>query len=145
MASARRRAPPSCGLGSIFNRYRRYDAAYDAYTKALTLNPDQERAMTPRIYAKMQLCDWTNLDAEFASTLSALRKDILVGDPFSLLCVPVSPEDQFRCAGLFAKATVPPAERPIWTGERYKHGRIQIAHLSSDLRNLSHGGSARSA
>ena len=59
--------------------------------------------MAPRIHAKMQLCDWTDLDGDFAKVLASLHKDVLVGDPFSLLCVPASPDDYFRCATLFTK------------------------------------------
>jgi protein O-GlcNAc transferase len=126
-----------CGLGGLFNTSRRYDAAYDAYNKALALNPDQERAMAPRIHAKMQLCDWTDLDAEFATLLSSLHKGMLVGDPFSLHCVPASPEDHFRCAELFTILPIDP--KPLWTGTRYKHDRVRIAYLSSDLRNHAVG------
>jgi protein O-GlcNAc transferase len=126
-----------CGLGSIFNTNRRYEAAYEAYSKALTLNPDQERATAPRIHAKMQLCDWTDLDRDFANALASLRKDILVGDPFSFLCVPASPKDYFRCAKLFTSG--PSAAKETWTGARYKHDRIRVAYISSDFRNHSVG------
>lgn len=126
-----------CGLGSIFNTHRRYDAAYDAYSKALALNPEQERAMAPRIHAKMQLCDWSGLDEDFAATIAALRNDVLVGDPFSLLCVPTSPADHLHCARLFASQ--PGGRQRLWNGERYTHDRIRVAYLSADLRNHAVG------
>jgi protein O-GlcNAc transferase len=126
-----------CGLGSIFNTQRRYDAAYDAYSKALALHPDQERAMAPRIHAKMQLCDWTDLETDFAGVLASLHKDIVVGDPFSLLCVPALPVDYFRCATLFTKS--PPRAKATWKDPQYKHDRVRLAYMSSDFRNHSVG------
>jgi len=126
-----------CGLGSIFNTHRRYEAAYDAYSKALALNPKQERAMAPRIHAKMHLCDWSGLDEDFAATISALRNDVLVGDPFSLLCVPASPADYLHCARSFASR--PAGGQRLWSGERYRHDRIRVAYLSADLRNHAVG------
>lgn len=126
-----------CGLGSIFNTRRRYEAAYDAYSKALELNPKQERAMAPRIHAKMQLCDWSGLDRDFSAAISALRNDALVGDPFSLLCVPASPADYLHCARLFASR--PGGRQQLWNGERYSHERIRVAYLSADLRNHAVG------
>ena len=126
-----------CGLGSIFNTHQRYDAAYDAYSKALALNPDQERAIAPRIHAKMQLCDWTDLENDFAQALAALRKGVLVGDPFSFLCVPASAADYFRCAALFTKD--PSSAKAAWAGPHYKHDRIRLAYMSSDFRNHSVG------
>ena len=126
-----------CGLGTIFNTHRRYDAAYDAYSKALVLNPDQERAMAPRIHAKMQLCDWTDLDSDFAQALASLRKGVLVGDPFSFLCVPALPADYLRCAVLFTKDAA--SAKTAWAGPHYKHDRIRLAYMSSDFRNHSVG------
>jgi protein O-GlcNAc transferase len=126
-----------CGLGSIFNTHRRYEAAYEAYSKALALNPKQERAMAPRIHAKMQLCDWSGLDEDFTATVSALRNDVLIGDPFSLLCVPASPADHLHCARLFASQ--PSGRQQLWNGERYSHDRIRVAYLSADLRNHAVG------
>jgi predicted O-linked N-acetylglucosamine transferase (SPINDLY family) len=126
-----------CGLGSIFNTTRRYDAAYDAYNKALALNPDQEYAMAPRIHAKMQLCNWTDLDVDFANVLASLRRDIVVGDPFSFLCVPASPQDYLRCAKLFTGGST--AAKETLAGARNKHDRIRIAYISSDFRSHSVG------
>jgi protein O-GlcNAc transferase len=126
-----------CGLGSIFNTNGRYEAAYDAYNNALTLNPDQERALAPRIHAKMQLCDWSDLEADFAKVLASLRNGAVVGDPFSFLCVPASPADYLRCATLFTKDWSLGKEKLLRVP--YKHDRIRLAYMSSDLRNHSVG------
>jgi protein O-GlcNAc transferase len=126
-----------CGLGSIFNTHRRYDAAYDAYSRALALNPDQEHAIAPRIHAKMQLCDWTDLESDFAQALASLRKGVLVGDPFSFLCVPAFPADYLRCAVLATKDAA--SAKTAWAGPHYKHDRIRLAYMSSDFRNHSVG------
>ena len=126
-----------CGLGSLFNTHRRYDAAYEAYSKALALDPNQERAAAPRIHAKMQLCDWSNLEVDFATTLSSLRNGKCVGDPFSLLGIPASAGDHFECARLFTKSSVD--RNAIRTAARYDHERIRIAYISSDFRSHAVG------
>lgn len=93
--------------------------------------------MAPRIHAKMQLCDWTDLETDFAGVLASLHKDIVVGDPFSLLCVPALPVDYFRCATLFTKS--PPRAKATRTDPQYKHDRVRLAYMSSDFRNHSVG------
>jgi protein O-GlcNAc transferase len=126
-----------CGLGSIFNVNQRYDAAYDAYSKALALDRNQERAIAPRIHAKMQLCDWTDLESDVAEALTALRKGVIVGDPYSFLCVPASPADYLQCATQFTTDSA--YAKTAWAGSNYNHERIRLAYMSSDFRNHSVG------
>ncbi len=122
------------GRASVFVEFKRFADAFAAYDKALSLDPELavHFAAGHRLYAKLSICDWNELDAEMTYLLSMLREHKPVSYPFPILSMPSTPADQLLCAKL-AIADMPPV-RPVWNGEIYSHDRIRIAYLSSDLR-----------
>ena len=119
--------------GNVFSGLKRYDEAFAAYDKVLALKPNLPGAEGHRLYAKMHLCDWTDLDAESAHLIASLRAGHANTQPFILLAVPCFAGDQLRCAELWVASHFP-ARKPVWQGERYHHDRIRIAYLSADFR-----------
>ncbi|MGB7178704.1 MAG: tetratricopeptide repeat protein [Xanthobacteraceae bacterium] len=122
------------GRGNVFLEFKRFAEAFAAYDRALNLDPELAThfAAGHRLYAKLSICDWTELDADVTYLLSMLREGKTVSHPFPILSMPATPADQLLCAEL-AVADLPPA-RPVWNGETYAHDRIRVAYLSSDLR-----------
>jgi protein O-GlcNAc transferase len=121
------------GRGRVFFALKRYDEAIAAYGKAMTLKPDY--AEGARLTAKMQICDWDNLETECAHLVAAVTRQGVRSDPFRMLTVSASLADQKRCAEIFVADHCPAAERPLWRGERYRHDRIRIAYVSADFHN----------
>jgi protein O-GlcNAc transferase len=119
--------------GNVFSGLKRYDEAFAAYDKVLVLKPNLPGAEGHRLYAKMHLCDWTDLDAESAHLIASLRAGHANTQPFILLAVPSSAAVQLRCAELWVASHFP-AQKPVWQGERYRHDRIRVAYLSADFR-----------
>jgi protein O-GlcNAc transferase len=122
------------GRGNVFIEFKRFADAFDAYDRALNLDAGlvTNFAAGHRLFAKLSICDWTDLDAEVTYLLSMLREGKTVSYPFPILSMPSTPADQLLCAKLVI-ADLPPA-RPVWNGEVYAHDRIRVAYLSSDLR-----------
>ena len=120
------------GRGDILSEFKRYNDAFAAYDRALELEPDLEYVRGARLFAKLLVCDWTDLQAETAQLLSMVRERVPAITPFSLLAIGSSAEDQLQCAGGPDKdhATFP----PLWCGEVYAHDRIRVAYLSADFR-----------
>ena len=122
------------GRGNVFIEFKRFADAFDAYDRALNLDPGLATnfAAGHRLFAKLSICDWNELEADETYLLSTLRQGKTVSYPFPTLSMPSTPSDQLLCAK-FAIADLPPA-RPVWNGEVYAHDRIRVAYLSSDLR-----------
>jgi len=118
--------------GNISASLGRNADAFAAYDRAFRLKPDHNRLAGRRLHAKLQLCDWTNFDAEVSHLLSAIREQKLASVPFEILSIPSSPSDQLQCAR--RDASVQPRFRPIWNGELYSHDRIRVGYLSGDFR-----------
>ena len=120
------------GRGNVFNELKQYDKAFAAYDKAMTLKPHLNYAASARLHAKLNLCDWTNLEAEIGELLSRMRKQNVLSIPFAFLSVPSSPADQLLCARIHIQDQ--PAFPALWRGETYAHDRIRVAYLSADFR-----------
>jgi protein O-GlcNAc transferase len=122
------------GRGHVFDALKRFDAAFAAYEKALALNVDATDAEGGRLHAKMQVCDWRGLDAESAHLIASIRNGHLSAQPFVLIAIPSTPDDQLQCAKLSIANRYPPSEKPVWQGERYDHDRVRVAYLSADFQ-----------
>jgi protein O-GlcNAc transferase len=119
--------------GNILSDLKRHDEAFAAYEQAFRLKPDLEYVEGNRLFAKMLICNWSNLDAEASHLVAGVTAGKPVTRPFTFLAVPASPAAQTKCAQLFMDHEFPPA-RPLWTGQRYRHDRIRLAYLSADFR-----------
>ena len=119
------------GRGNVLATLRRYDDAWLAYDKAWRLNSSLKQVAGARLNAKLFLCDWSNLQAETAQLLAAIRADEPAGIPFFLLEVDSTAADQLQCARRFLREY--PACPAVWPGEIYRHDRIRLAYLSADF------------
>ena len=119
--------------GNIYCNRKSYGEAVNAYNRALSLRPDDSDARSMRLYAKMQLCDWSNFGAECLDLTACIDRDLPIY-PFGILAISTSLDQQFRCARLFAKTRYPLSDKPLWHGDIYKHDKIRIAYVSADFR-----------
>jgi protein O-GlcNAc transferase len=122
------------GRANVFLEFKRFAEAFASYDRALNLDPELawHFAAGHRLFAKLNICDWSELDADVTYLLSTLREGKPVSYPFPILSLPSTPADQLLCAKL-AIADMP-AVRRVWNGEVYAHDKIRVAYLSSDLR-----------
>lgn len=123
----------------IASASRDFAGALAAFDAALAIDPDLELVPGARLQTRLQLCDWTNLDAEVARLLAAVRDGRRVAQPFNILVLSASPADQRRCAEIYANdmtATGSPPRRrePQWRDSQHRD-RIRIAYASADLRD----------
>jgi protein O-GlcNAc transferase len=123
------------GRGNVFSDLRRYDDAFAAYDKAWSIEPDLEGLEGARLHAKMNLCDWTNLEEEAVHLNQAIGAGKPNSSPFTLLSVTDSPDEQLRCARVWVAARHPLLARAAGSpGPTYDHGKIRLGYVSPDLR-----------
>jgi predicted O-linked N-acetylglucosamine transferase (SPINDLY family) len=120
------------GRGNIFAEFQRFDDAFPAYDRAVMLKPALDYAVGLRLYAKLHLCNWTDLASDIARLDSMITARETLVEPFVLLAIPSSPAEQLRCTTLRVQDR--PTFTAIWGGEVYSHDRIRVAYVSSELR-----------
>src|SRR5262245_11812045 len=121
------------GRGNVFIERRQYDDAFVAYDRALALKPDFA-VEGARFYCKMHLCDWTNFTLEREHLISSVKNSKANTNPFSLIALSASREDQLKCAKLWIGEKYQASAKPLWTGEIYNHNRIRVGYVSADFR-----------
>ncbi len=119
------------GCGAVFFEAKRYEDAIAAHEKALALKPELTPATGIRTFAKLLVCDWTNLERETAELLTAIRERKPSSIPFTVLALPSSAADQLQCARRYVEDQL--QFPPLWRGEVYSHDRIRVAYLSADF------------
>ena len=77
--------------GQLFGKSKRFKEAAEAYSQALTLNPALDYARGYRLHAKMQECDWTNLENETAVLVADVEAGRPAVTPWLLLTMSPSP------------------------------------------------------
>lgn len=120
--------------GNILLELKRPADAFAAYDRALRLKSDLDYVEGNRLFAKMLICDWSNLDAECAHLVEGVTAGKLVSRPFGILAMPVPPAVQSQCVKLFMDHDFPAAPS-LCSGQCYRHERIRLAYLSADFRS----------
>jgi len=112
--------------------HRYEDAACD-YETLLSLDPHVPFARGSLIRAKLQTCDWRGLKEEWERALADMRAGRPAVPPMVATAMCEEPEDQLLASRILTQTRFPLAP-PLWTGERYRHGRIRVAYLSADFQ-----------
>jgi predicted O-linked N-acetylglucosamine transferase (SPINDLY family) len=121
--------------GTALLDLKRYDEAGASYARALALDSGQKYLKGMHLHARMLICDWTNFDAERAELNRMVGEGAIASLPHHLLSCSSDPRIQLACAKSFMQDKIGAALVPLWRGERYSHGRIRLAYLSSDFRD----------
>ncbi|MEA2929847.1 MAG: protein O-GlcNAc transferase, partial [Hyphomicrobiales bacterium] len=111
---------------------RRYQDAIGAYEQAVAVKPDHPDAELGLFDVALALCDWT----QTGTLLDKLKAGIAEGKPFrpfTLLGCIDDPSLHRRCAENSIKQAVPDPPAALWKGEKFRHDKIRLAYLSTDL------------
>ena len=112
---------------------RRYEEAISDFRRVLQLNPDYEYAAGALVGLKMQCCDWGAYHEESARVIANVRAGKRSIAPFTFIGISDSARDQYLCSVICARDRFAAAPVPMRTRGRYRHDRIRVAYVSSDL------------
>ena len=116
--------------GYVLAALKRHGEAIAAFDRSLKTEPDGPFAEASRLHARMVLCEWGNFAADCAHLRSSIGS--IPAEPFPILAIESSPEEQLRSAKRYNETQCPPPSAPIWRGKHYDHERIRVAYLSAD-------------
>lgn len=119
--------------GTVLLKLERYDDALAAFESAAALAPGHRYLPGAMAGAVSGACDFERWDGMRAHVIAAVRNRSGVVAPLTFM--PYCDDGVLRraCAEAFVADRVALAGAPLWSGERYVHGRIRIAYLSSDF------------
>ena len=117
---------------AVLFRLRRYEEAGAGCKRLLALDPDYPFVQGDALFARLQICDWSELAADKASILAGITAGKRAIAPFQAKALGLSPEEELACARIWATEQVPKLP-PLWRGEIYRHGKIRLAYVSADF------------
>ncbi len=119
--------------GNALLELNRPQEALAAYEQALAIDPAHPRALSGLANAAMTVGDWRRR----SGLADALKGEVLAGksliQPFVLMGYWDDNELQLRCSRNYVRQAGPGPLTPLWSGQRYDHGKIRIAYLSADF------------
>ncbi len=105
------------------------------YGRALAIEPNFKYLPGRWLHAKLTLCDWSGYDDACRRILSGVAHGLPVCEPFALLAIPSSIEQQRRCAEIFVRDKFPPPATPAPVPKCGSGGRIRVGYFSADFHS----------
>ena len=122
------------GRGNIFADLRRHDEAVAAFDKAFSLDRDLPGVEGARLYAKLNCCNWADLETEKARLIESIRAAEGACQPFALLSIAESSEDQRRSADWWIGRLLGITPREPSAAGPAQADKIRVGYLSADFR-----------
>jgi protein O-GlcNAc transferase len=121
--------------GATLYELRRPEEAIASYDHARTLDPEAKYLAGTCHHARMQICDWSRLDADVPRLIAGIESGHRVISPFIALSVFDSPILQHAASRIWARSECSPQVTlpPLMPAPR--HDRIRLGYFSADFRN----------
>jgi protein O-GlcNAc transferase len=123
--------------GKILDECKQYAAAIADYDRALALKHDSKALLGMRLQAKLQICDWRDIDADLAQLHAGIEAAQIAPNPFTVLIVSGSAALQKKAAQNWVLEEAP-ANRilpAIAARGRGRGERIRIGYFSADYHD----------
>ena len=121
------------GLGFSLLRVQRFEAAIESYNNARAIEPDRKYLLGMLLYAKMQICDWKDLEVDLERLYAELRAGKAL--PFPMLSLIDSPSIHRAAAKLWVEQQHPHDRALGPIAKRASSAKIHVAYFSPDFRN----------
>jgi predicted O-linked N-acetylglucosamine transferase (SPINDLY family) len=120
--------------GISLKELKRFDEAIASYDRALAIKPNCPFVLGHRLRAKMLICDWHELEADFNQLADKVEAGEKASTPFPILATPLSAALQKKCAEIYVRDHYPEITL-LPRVERREHDRIRLGYFSADYRN----------
>jgi len=121
--------------GNALSEMKRLEDALASYDKAIALKPDYEFLFGTLLHTKMQICDFTDAESQFAQISKQIIRGEKVSTPFPILAISSSLKVQRKAAEIWVSKRHPiSAALPALT-KRARREKIRLGYFSADFRN----------
>jgi predicted O-linked N-acetylglucosamine transferase (SPINDLY family) len=118
-------------LGMLLQKLKRHEEAAASLEEALRLAPRAAYTLSSLVWNELAICRWDRLTPHVDALRSQVRRGEIPAEPFVLIAVSPSPDEQRLCAQRHVREKLP-QRPPLWRGSRYRHDRVRLAYLSAD-------------
>jgi protein O-GlcNAc transferase len=129
-----RNAEALSGHARAFQDLKHFPEAAVEAENALAIDPENTQALHVAVHCRLHSCDWSHLENDCARVREGLAAGRTAIPPFDWKALSDSEEEHLACTRLWVARQCPPREA-LWQGEAYRHDKIRIAYISTDLRD----------
>jgi predicted O-linked N-acetylglucosamine transferase (SPINDLY family) len=120
----------------LLNNLGRHNESIDAFRNIYNLNPNYDFLLGAFYFARMQMCDWENYNAQTSEIIKKINENKKVADPFSMFSVSDSLNLQKKIAKIYTRSKIIKPQKSVkQVPNQTKKNKIRIGYYSSDFRN----------
>jgi protein O-GlcNAc transferase len=138
-SEALRLSPDYCDawhdLGVLEENAGRFEQARHAYAQALRACPEMRDTAGHLLFLNLRCCDWQNLDRSIDLMCAAATAGDRVTEPFPLLVIPTTADQQLRAARAYTADKFPQPVEPVTAPMNIGRERLRIAYFSADFHD----------
>jgi protein O-GlcNAc transferase len=112
---------------------KRFDEAIRTYDRIATIDPNYGFAAGWRLYTKLRICDWTNLENEVSAVCEKVTLGEKTSHPSALLLAAHSPAVQRKAAEIWRKCKFPESRRLPQLRSLRRRDKIRLGYFSADF------------
>jgi predicted O-linked N-acetylglucosamine transferase (SPINDLY family) len=121
--------------GHVLLKLKRREDALASLEAAIALKPDYEFLCSDVLHTKMRICEFSNIETEFAQISQRIMRGEKAGCPFHIIAISSSPEVQRKTAEIWIRKGHPIHAALPFFPKRPARERIRIGYFSADFCN----------
>lgn len=121
--------------GVALRELNRTEAALASFERAMQLKPGQEYLYGLWLFMRMAVCDWRDIEKEFAALFGKIERGEKASPPFPLIAMPCPPGLQKNAAAAWSLARYPGNQPLPDNPARRASGKIRIGYFSADFHD----------
>jgi len=122
-------------FGALQEKLGHLDDAQLSYERVLQLDPTACYTRGRLLYTRLLRNDWRGLDALTNQLIEATEAGKLATEPYLLLTIQTSLEQQLLCAHAYAADKYPDSVKGLMGRPQRSHKRLRIGYFSADFHN----------
>jgi predicted O-linked N-acetylglucosamine transferase (SPINDLY family) len=112
----------------------RFVQAIESYGQVIALDPDRRFALGMSRYAKMNVCDWSDLSTDVERITAGIAAGRAVSTPFPILALLDVPHVHQKVARIWVREECPPIRGVPPILKRESRDRLRVGYFSGDFR-----------
>ncbi len=121
--------------GNTLADLKRYPEALACYGQALQIRPDHPYLLGTWLFAKLKVCDWSELEAASRLLLEKINRQETASTPFPVFSLSASRSAQRKAAEIWVQSKFPVRHTLPPIGLLPRHDKIRLAYFSADFYN----------
>jgi protein O-GlcNAc transferase len=118
----------------LLTEFKQSERAIAMFEHLLKVQPNYDYGPGLLCLERLHVCDWTDYEQTVRDIIAGTRAGRRTTKSLAMMAISDFAGDHHQSARIFAEHLYPPAAKPLWNGEIYRHERIRLAYISPDLR-----------